>query len=48
VDDEVRAAAGGKGRSGGRLVAIFHYHAISGGASMGLGALAREDLKLAS
>jgi hypothetical protein len=30
VDEEVCAAAGGKGRAGGWLVAIFHYDAIFG------------------
>jgi hypothetical protein len=30
VDEEVCAAAGGNGRAGGRLVAIFHYDAIFG------------------
>jgi hypothetical protein len=42
--EEDCAAAGGKGRAGGGLVAIFHYHpAISGVRSAGGVGMVRED-----
>jgi hypothetical protein len=48
VDEEVCAAVGGKGRSGGRLVAIFHYLATSKGAGLGFGPGRTDDRFLSS
>jgi len=46
--EEDCAAAGGKGRAGGGLVAIFHYLATSKGAGLGFGPGRTDDRFLSS
>jgi hypothetical protein len=43
--EEDCAAAGGKGRAGGGLVAIFHYHPAISGSALSTGGMGtvRED-----